>query len=169
MAVSKALKLFDSLIKPIFSYAVEFWLPFIIPKKGFDDPASFLKVWESFRPEILNQKVCRLLLSVHKRCSRLAVLGELGRYPVLLPALKQCLKYQYQIDRTNTSSLLHSAMSDMKNNPQVDTWYTRVEKIKSLLSIKKLYGKPDKAGMAFDKKLKVNLIDFSLIKLTKQR
>ena len=151
LAVSKALKLFDSLIKPIFSYAVEFWLPFIIPKKGFDDPASFLKVWESFRPEILNQKVSRLLLSVHKRCSRLAVLGELGRYPVLLPALKQCLKYQYQIDRTNTSSLLHSAMSDMKNNPQVDNWYTRVEKMKSLLSIKKLYRKPDKAGMVFDK------------------
>ena len=69
MAVQKALQLFDSLIRPVFSYAAEFWLPFIIPKKGFESQANLLKSWETFQPEILNQKVCRLLLSVH--CSRL--------------------------------------------------------------------------------------------------
>ena len=92
LAVQKALQLFDSLIKPIFPYAAEFWLPFVIPKKGFENQNNILKAWETFQPETLNQKVCRLLLSVHKRCSRLAVLGELDRYPVFLPALKQCLK-----------------------------------------------------------------------------
>ena len=91
LGVRKALQLFDSLIKPIFSYAVEFWLPFIIPKKGFDSQNNILKVWESFQPELLNQEICRLLLSVHKKCSRLAVLGELGRYPVLLSALNQAV------------------------------------------------------------------------------
>ena len=98
LAVHKALQLFDSLIKPIFLYATEFWLPFIISKKGFETQSNILKFWESFQPELLNQKVCRMLLSVHKRCSRLAVLGELGRYPVFIPALRHCLKYQYSID-----------------------------------------------------------------------
>ena len=151
MAVQKALQLFDSLIRPVFSYAAEFWLPFIIPKKGFESQANLLKSWETFQPEILNQKVCRLLLSVHKRCSRLAVLGELGRYPVFLPALKHCIKYEYQINRMDRSTLVYNAISDMKNNPQIDTWYTRVEKIKNIFSIQRLYCKPEKAGTLIDK------------------
>ena len=67
MAVKKALQLFDSLIRPIMLYAVEFWLPFVIPKKGFSSCSSLLKFWENFQPEILNQKICRMLLSVHKK------------------------------------------------------------------------------------------------------
>ena len=92
LAVQKALQLFDSLIKPIFSYAAEFWLPFVIPKKGFETQTNILKAWETFQPETLNQKVCRLLLSVHKRCSRLAVLGELGRYPVFFTRTQAVFK-----------------------------------------------------------------------------
>ena len=49
LAVRKALQLFDSLIKPIFSYACEFWLPFLIPKKGFDSQ-FILECWEKFQP-----------------------------------------------------------------------------------------------------------------------
>jgi len=75
LAVQKSFQLFDSLIRPIFLYAVEFWLPFMIPKRGFDSQNNILKFLEKFQPELLNQKLCRPLLSVHKRCSRLAVLG----------------------------------------------------------------------------------------------
>ena len=135
LAVKKALQLFDGLIKPIFLYAVEFWLPFIIPKKGFESQTNILQFWESFQPELLNQKVCRLLLSVHRRCSRLAVLGELGRYPVFIPALKHCLKYQHHLDAADKSSIISIAITDMKNNPQIDCWLTRIEKIKKNYSI----------------------------------
>jgi hypothetical protein len=117
MAVKKALQLFDSLIRPVLLYAVELWLPFVINKKGLDNYNCLMKFWEKFQPEILNQKVCRLLLSVHKKCSRLAVLGEVGRYPVLLPALKLCIKYQHQIDNLDKNSLIYKAILDMKNNP----------------------------------------------------
>ena len=151
LAVKKALQLFDSLIKPIFSYASEFWLPFLITKKGFDSQTNLLKYWETFQPEVLNQKVCRLLLSVHKKCSRLAVLGELGRYPVFLPALKQVIKYQYQIERLDKSTIIYKTLVDMENNPNIDTWYSRVEQIKSLLNIKQFWCKPDKAGKIIDK------------------
>ena len=82
------------------------------------------------------------------------MLGELGRYPVFIPALKQCLNYQYQIDLMDRSTLIYKAISDMKINPQIDSWYTRVEKIKNLLNIKRLYCKPDKAGLFIDKTIK---------------
>ena len=162
LAVHKALQLFDSLIKPIFLYAAEFWLPFIIPKKGFESLNNTLKFWESFQPELLNQKVCRLLLSVHKRCSRLAVLGELGRYPVFIPALRHCMKYQYHIDCIDRSSLISITLSEMKNNPQVDCWLSRVEKLKTLFNIKRLSGNPDRVGVIIDRIIKSKFDRFFL-------
>ena len=66
------------------------------------------------------------------------MLGELGRYPVFIPTLEQCLKYQYQIERMDRSTLIYNAISDMRNNPHVDSWYTRVEKIRNLFGIKNI-------------------------------
>ena len=43
LAVRKALQLFDSLIRLIMLYAVEFWLPFTIPKKGLVNFNCLLK------------------------------------------------------------------------------------------------------------------------------
>ena len=162
LAVHKALMLFDSLIRPIFSYAAEFWLPFVIPKKGFESQTNILKFWESFNPELLNQKMCRLLLSVHRRGSRLAVLGELGRYPVFIPALRHCIKYQYHINQMDNSSLISIALSDMGKNPNIDCWLSRVEKIKALFNLKRLYGKPDRIGLIIDKNIKSKFDRFYL-------
>ena len=154
--------LFDSLIRPIFSYAAEFWLPFVIPKKGFESQSNILKFWESFNPELLNQKLCRLLLSVHRRGSRLAVLGELGRYPVFIPVLRHCIKYQYHINQMDNSSLISIAVSDMGKNPNIDCWLSRVEKIKALFNLKRLYGKPDRIGLIIDKNIKSKFDRFYL-------
>ena len=170
LAVRKALQLFDSLIRPICLYAVEFWLPYIIIKKGFDSLSGLLKFWENFQPETLNQKICRMLLSVNKKCSRLAVLGELGRYPILIPALKLCLKYQFQIDHSDSNTFVSQAMNEMKGSPHIESWYTRVEKIKTLFSIPKLYGNSDKVGNLCDRLVKGKfdrfyLDEINLIKL----
>ena len=99
----------------------------------------------------LNQKVCRLLLSVHKKCSRLAVLGELGRYPVMMPAIKLCLKYQYHIEHSDKTSLIYKVVQDMKGYSELDCWYNRMDKIKKLFNIRRLYGKPEKVGISIDK------------------
>ena len=39
----------------------------------------------------------------------------------------------------------------MKNKPQMDSWYSRVEKIKSYFHIKHLHGKPKKVGSLIEK------------------
>ena len=143
-------------------YAVKFWLPFTIPKKGLENFDCLLKFWENFQPEMLNQKVCRMLLGVHKKCSRLAVLGELGRYPILVPALKLCLKYQHNIDSLDSDTLLFRAMSDMTSCPNQDSWYSRVEKIKKLLNIKKSYGKIHIVGNKIDSSIKSKFDRFFL-------
>ena len=153
MPVGKALKLFDSLIKPISTFSCEAWLPLILPKASFNSKNALLKSWETLRPEILNQKVCRLLLSVHKRSSRLAVLGELGRYPMLIAALKHCLNYEWQLSHCTSNSVVSMAVKEMKASPQLDTWYSRVKKIKTLLELKNVHGSKECVSKFFDKKL----------------
>ena len=112
-----------------------------------------LQSWESFKFETLNQKLCRLLLSVHKRCSRLATLGELGRYPSFISALKNCLKYDWALKKSDNKSLIYKALQEMENRPDLDTWYSRVQSIKSVLGIPQLHGCIDSVGLQLNKKL----------------
>ena len=84
MHVEHALQNFDSLLTPVALYATELWLPGVIHKKSLKTEDNLLNYWEEFG--CINQRMCRILLSVHKNSSRLAVLGELGRYPLFVAA-----------------------------------------------------------------------------------
>ena len=71
-----------------------------------------MRAWENFVPETLNQRFSRLLLSVHKKTSRLAVLGELGHFPLLVSSLIQTLKYKCSLmcNLCDKISLVYDAM-----------------------------------------------------------
>ena len=92
-------------------------------------------------------------MSVHKRCSRLATLGELGRYPAFIPGLKNCLKYEWVLQNSDEESLICKALKEMKNKPYLDTWYTRVQNIKTILGIQKIKGCKTTVGLQLNKKL----------------
>ena len=64
------------------------------------------------------------------------------------------MKYQYHIGNLDKNTLLSKAINEMNNNPELDCWVSRVNKIKTLLKIPKLYGKPDKVGFVIDKIIK---------------
>ena len=138
MPVNRALGLFDSLVSPVSLYGCEVWTPFTIPSPNFTSLESLLKSWESFQPELLNQRVCRLVLSVQKKASRLAVLGELGRYPVFLKALIHCLKYEWCLSsQSNQPSLISGALREMGNLEMAgfDCWLRRINQIKKILGL----------------------------------
>ena len=116
--------------------------------KSFDGKDNFLKAWENFIGEIWYQKLCRILLSVHKRASRLLVLGELGRYPLLIPALKLCLKYEYQFSISNNDSIISCTWAEMKQMSHLDS---RIQNIKSLLNLTSLSGSSTIIGNGLDK------------------
>ena len=154
LEVSRAFQLFDSLIRPIALFSSEFWLPSVLPKKCFNSREELLKSWEGLQAEILNQKISRLLLSVHKRCSRLGVLGELGRYPLLVSSIKHCLKYEWQLGNIDRHSIVSMAVREMEAMPQLDTWHSRVKKIKNLLGISGVHGTKDSVSKFLGNKLK---------------
>ena len=89
MPVRRALQLVDSLVTPVALYNAEVLAVLSLPKASFNTRESLLKAWEDYLPEKINQRAGRMVLSVHKKTSRLAVLGELGRYPMLIKGLVQ--------------------------------------------------------------------------------
>ena len=134
MSVDRCLKLVDSVVFPVGMYASEFLAPLSLTKSSFNSRDSLLRSWEGYKLEIVNQRVCRLILSVHKKTSRLAVLGELGRYPVLLKSLHQSLMYDYSIRKHQSGSILGLAVAEMASSGQ-DSWLTRVRSVQKLLDI----------------------------------
>ena len=130
--------IFDSLVTPIATYGCEFWLPYLISKSGFTSAENLMNTWGSLKMETVNQKCSRTVLSVHNKASRLAVLGELGRYPLFIPILAQCLSYKLSLiqRKTDTNLLGHlwTEMTDMTVRGQ-DCWLFRVNKIEQLLNV----------------------------------
>ena len=153
MSVSRAFQLFDSLIRPVALFSCEFWLPTILPKKCLESKEALIKFWETLQAETLNQKLCRMLLSVHKRCSRLAAIGELGRYPLVISSIKHCLNYDYHLGNVDQDSIVSMAVREMAVLPHLDTWYSRVQKMKSLLGISNLYGSKERVSKLLGNKL----------------
>ena len=138
LSVQRGFKLLDSLVMPCGLYASEFTTPFVIPQKSLDLKRSLISVWETFQLEKINQRAGRMLLSVHSKASRLAVLGETGRYPVYLQALRNTLKYEWSLThKSGMDSLAKSALTEMQEmcTEGKDCWLSRVRKIREGLEL----------------------------------
>ena len=141
MSVKAGLRLFDSLISPICLFSSELWSVFTLPKKSLESIDLILKSWETFQCEKLNHKVCNVLLSIHSKSSRLAVLGDIARYPLLIQSLSQSLIYEWTLrNRTSPTSWAGLALREMDQMAVdgVDCWLFRLNKIKTSLNMTNL-------------------------------
>ena len=137
MSVQRAFKLFDCLVSPVALYACEFWFPHVLPIIFFCSKTCLLAGWESFKCETINQQCSRLILSVHRKASRLAILGELGRYPMAIKALAHTLNYRLCLAKKPANSLIGLAMAEMRVMAQQgkDCWLTRTNKMAEMLNL----------------------------------
>ena len=134
MQVDRIFSLFDSLITPVATYGSPLWLPFNIPIKCLENSEKLMDFWDKFKCETLNQKCAKMVLSVCKKSPRLAVLGELGRFPLFLQSLSQCLNYRLSLfSRKNNNLLVGNALREMEKGS--NNWLSRVERIETLLKI----------------------------------
>ena len=136
MKVDNSFDLFDMTVTPVALYAVEHWGVLSLPAASFQSKEAILKTWETFQPETVNQKVCRLLLSCHRKSSRLVMLGELGRYPLLIKSLVQTIKYKWSLLNSNhgCNTLVSEALSEM-DSLGTDNWLYRVNQIEKLFNL----------------------------------
>ena len=88
--------------------------------------AYFEKILE-WPQEKLHINFCRFILGVNNKTTKIAVLSELGRYPLFLKALKQVWKYKKRCEIMNTDSLLYNAYMESKQRTDHFTWYKFVK------------------------------------------
>ena len=66
--------------------------------------------------EIAHTKFCKFMLGVSKYESTTLVLGELGRYPIQLKAIRQTILYWQRLEQGTDNVLLQHAFSECKDN-----------------------------------------------------
>ena len=102
-----ALKLFDSLIRPILLYCAEVWGPFYLKNPN---PNNFMHLCDQLPQEKIYLKFSRYLLGLNKRSTIAAVRGELGIFPLFTNVLSHAAKYWLKLN--SGSSLANSAYTD---------------------------------------------------------
>jgi hypothetical protein len=84
------MKLFEACVKLILLYCSEVWsLPQLIKVR---DITNFESNYEKFVPN--RNKYSKYVLGVHKSATNIAILGELGLYPLSLNGILLLLEYR---------------------------------------------------------------------------
>ena len=77
----------------------------LIVKDGIDIETKY----DSFHPNRIHIKFAKYILGDHKSATNIAVLGELGLYPLSIHSLKSCINYWlYLVNTQELSLVFHS-------------------------------------------------------------
>ena len=89
-------------------------------------------------------KFCKLLLGVRKQTVNVAVLGELGRFPLSILARERCLKYWCKIIRNNNNTVhsVYQEQCDSMLNKE-NSWVFKVKQAIEHLGLGNLWNNRD--------------------------
>ena len=103
--IQETMYLFDALVRPILTYASDFWGCLKLPK---NNPI-----------ENVHMMFCKHLLSVSKQTSNFATLVELGRVPIMISAQKAAIKNWDRIRNGQGNIYLNLSFKDAKKTLQI--------------------------------------------------
>ena len=87
--------------------------------------------------EKVHVKFCKFIMGVNKKTIKLAVKGELGRFPISFSCIIQAFKYRYHLPETS-NSLLHEAasVSNSLHNNGISTWFSFNDRVNKYINAK---------------------------------
>ena len=128
------LKLFDVLVKPIVCYGSEIWglMNNLFNSKStsqFWERASVLPV------EKFQVKYCRGLLGVNCKAINVAVMGEVGRFPLIMSIINGALKFFKHLEEVKLDRpMIKAAIKEDGALCVSKSWKGRLDKILSLFN-----------------------------------
>ena len=126
------IKMFDKVVRPITCYNSEIWGCFNNLHKSPNQTQFWNRV-EKLPWENLQNKFCSNILGVSKRSTKCAVMGEVGRFPLIIYIVKSMLKfYQHIKDPKNKRPLLDASYQEDSQLPTGLSW---INNVKSILKI----------------------------------
>ena len=151
--------------RSIVTYGCENWSTINITPKRKGLP--FYEIFKDWEFEKLNMKFCKYILGVSKMCTNIAVLSELGRYPLYINVLTHLFLFWHRLENSPTD-LLRKAYSEMKITASKapsnckNLWLSNIifysEKLGIDLNICKNYGKLKFKNM-LKKQFKINFLN----------
>lgn len=135
--IRTSMHVFDHTIKPILLYGSDIWgmfNPFTMKCKK-ENP-SFDNIYSGSLCEKIHLKFCKFILGVHKRTTNIAVLSELGRFPLYFNIIKCMLLYWYRLENLGKEfPLLKEAYNETKllYLSKKPTWYESINIIVNIL------------------------------------
>ena len=128
---------FDHTVKPVLLYGSEVWGIFAVDKLQKQKDLYLNKLCT----EKIHIKLCQYLLEVGRQSTNSAVLGELGRFPPILEAFLNVVKYwAYLSNLSNKDSLAAEAYLTSKNvyEQNKNSWYKCVSEIFDYFGINRI-------------------------------
>ena len=118
-AIKTYVTLFEHVVKPVLMYGCEIWGVTIKNDKDVSEIGG--EIWERF-----HLRVCKNILGVHKSTSNIAVLSEIGRYPISHDIHKQMVKYLLRFEEMAENRLAKKTYEEQKRDPTNDKlWVSR--------------------------------------------
>ena len=105
------LHIFDHTVKPILSCGSEIWNTSDSKKLIEKGDCYFEKLCKELQTESVYLKLCKFSLGVGKRSTNMAVIGELGRYPLFIEVIVNMVSYLSRL--TNTEDKLLAKYLDI--------------------------------------------------------
>ena len=122
------LKVFDSTIRPIITYASEVWscqYTNLISKPSKIDKAPF---------EQVSTRFCKYVMGLPRQVTNFGVKAELGRKPIFAHICSQVLRYWVRLVNLEEDRLLkHAYLSEMTHNSHPTSWTNLVIKILEII------------------------------------
>ena len=118
------LKLIDSLVKPVATYACQIWLPCTKMAKEMaradGSRQNLARAATKDALETTHMKMLKWVLGLHKKANNNFCYGDTGRLPWALSVLPQCLRYfdrlsQTSPDVSSVNFLVHQTFQEQKN------------------------------------------------------
>jgi hypothetical protein len=120
------IKLFNACVQPILLYCSEVWSLFTLIKGNVNVELKY----DSFILNKVQMKYAKYMLDVHKSATHIAVLAELGLYPLSIAALKSSVIYWIHLLNSKYNSLIfHAYRENLTLNESL------CNKLKQLFSI----------------------------------
>ena len=154
--VTNQIDLYHSIIKPVLLYGSELWYPCLLSTKNLESATDgYFKFDREI--ELFHINYMKKILGVHTQASNLAVLGELGEFPMYTYALQRCLKFWLHIVQQPIGSLVKNAYNELYNLDQLGNlnWLSFVRKLLVESSNIRLAQLWENQGMAKYSKYKV--------------
>ena len=117
-------KLFDHVIKPIALYSCEVW-------GTVENLPNRIDHLNTSVSELFQTRCCKNILGVSKKTTNIAILAELGRYPLYIDIHKKMIKYFIRMKSLNPERLLYKAYMEQKNEQTINhtNWLTSIKYI----------------------------------------